>query len=287
MASKSPSVEVEVDDKVVRVSNPDRVYFPETGATKLDLVHYYLAVGDGIVGALRERPCMLHRFPKGLAGDKVHQKRLPAGAPPWVETVRLHFPRWNRTADEPCVTELGSVIWAVQLATVAGFQRHIPEGDDVVRERFDVLRHVVVRGAASARARLRCGRALAVKRIRAPNGLQVAVADAEDALEVFQAQLVLQRRQTRKARQKFNHIESQMALRHHLRHLADDDIHVASHHLGQFIAEDREGVHAVDTDGCVPRPDGRAPRLGWADSPRGQAGEGCPPGRDSGPPSVP
>jgi DNA ligase D len=117
-AAKPPTVEIDVDDKVVRVSNPDRVYFPETGATKLDLVHYYLAVGDGIVNALFERPCMLHRFPKGLAGDKVHQKRLPAGAPPWVDTVRLHFPRWNRTADELCVTELASVIWAVQMSTV-------------------------------------------------------------------------------------------------------------------------------------------------------------------------
>ncbi|WP_246354717.1 non-homologous end-joining DNA ligase [Nocardioides ungokensis] len=103
---------------MVRVSNPDRVYFPDSGATKLDLVEYYLAVGPGIVNALFERPCMLHRFPKGLAGDKVHQKRLPAGAPPWVETVRLHFPRWNRTADELCVTELASVIWAVQMSTV-------------------------------------------------------------------------------------------------------------------------------------------------------------------------
>ena len=111
-------VRVEVDDRVVRVSNPDRVYFPESGATKLDLVEYYLAVGPGIVNALYERPCMLHRFPKGLAGDKVHQKRLPAGAPRWVETVRLHFPRWNRTADELCVTELASVIWAVQMSTV-------------------------------------------------------------------------------------------------------------------------------------------------------------------------
>jgi len=107
-----------VGERDVRVSNPDRVYFPATGATKLDLVSYYLAVGDGIVNALRERPCMLHRFPKGLAGDKVHQKRLPAGAPPWVETVRLHFPRWNRTADELCVTELAHVIWAVQMSTV-------------------------------------------------------------------------------------------------------------------------------------------------------------------------
>ncbi|MFC5179684.1 non-homologous end-joining DNA ligase [Nocardioides taihuensis] len=117
-SSKPPAVEIEVDDRVVRVSNPDRVYFPESGATKLDLVEYYLAVGPGIVNALFERPCMLHRFPRGLAGDKVHQKRLPAGAPPWVETVRLHFPRWNRTADELCVTELGSVIWAVQMSTV-------------------------------------------------------------------------------------------------------------------------------------------------------------------------
>ncbi|MEP9385424.1 non-homologous end-joining DNA ligase [Nocardioides sp. KR10-350] len=118
MASASPSVEIEVDDRVIRVSNPDRVYFPETGATKLDLVHYYLAVGPGIVNALYDRPCMLHRFPKGLAGDKVHQKRLPAGAPPWVETVRLYFPRWGRTADELCVTELGAVVWAVQMSTV-------------------------------------------------------------------------------------------------------------------------------------------------------------------------
>lgn len=118
MPSKPPAVEIEVDDKVVRVSNPDRVYFPETGATKLDLVEYYLAVGPGIVNALRERPCMLHRFPKGLAGEKVHQKRVPQGAPPWVETVRLHFPRWNRTADELCVTELAHVVWAVQMSTV-------------------------------------------------------------------------------------------------------------------------------------------------------------------------
>jgi len=123
MPAKPPSVEIDVDDRVVRVTNPDRVYFPprrvgESGATKLDLVDYYLAVGPGIVNALYERPCMLHRFPKGLAGEKVHQKRLPAGAPPWVETVQLYFPRWGRTADELCVTELGSVIWAVQMSTV-------------------------------------------------------------------------------------------------------------------------------------------------------------------------
>jgi DNA ligase D-like protein (predicted polymerase) len=61
---------------------------------------------------------MLHRFPKGIEGAKVHQKRIPAGAPPWVETVRLHFPRYGLHADELCVTELAQVIWAVQMSTV-------------------------------------------------------------------------------------------------------------------------------------------------------------------------
>ncbi|HKN98611.1 MAG TPA: non-homologous end-joining DNA ligase [Pseudonocardiaceae bacterium] len=112
------AVELEVGQRTVRISNPDRVYFPATGATKLDLARYYLSVGDGIVRALRERPCMLHRFPSGTAGEKVHQKRVPSGAPPWLETVRLHFPRYNRYADELCVTELASVIWAVQMSTV-------------------------------------------------------------------------------------------------------------------------------------------------------------------------
>src|SRR4029079_3561529 len=120
MASKasSPAVEVEVGDRIVRISNPDRVYFPARGETKLDLARYYLSVGDGIVRALRERPCMLHRFPEGVTGEKVHQKRLPHGAPPWLETVRVSFPRYNRYADELCVTELASVIWAVQMSTV-------------------------------------------------------------------------------------------------------------------------------------------------------------------------
>src|SRR5690349_4024082 len=112
------AIELEVDDKVVRISNPDRVYFPARGETKLDLVQYYLAVGDGIVNALFERPCMLHRFPTGVTGEKVHQKRLPKGAPDWMETVEVFFPRWKRTADELCVTELAQVIWAVQMSTV-------------------------------------------------------------------------------------------------------------------------------------------------------------------------
>jgi DNA ligase D-like protein (predicted polymerase) len=92
------AVELTVGERTVRVSNPDRVYFPERGETKLDLINYYLSVGDGIVNALRERPCMLHRYPTGVAGEKVHQKRLPKGAPDWIE--------------------LADVVWAVQMSTV-------------------------------------------------------------------------------------------------------------------------------------------------------------------------
>jgi len=111
------SVELSIAGKSVRISNPGRVYFSARGETKLDLARYYLSVGDGIVRALGRRPCMLHRFPQGVDGEKVHQKRLPSGAPPWVETVRVDFPS-GRHADELCVTQLASVIWAVQMSTV-------------------------------------------------------------------------------------------------------------------------------------------------------------------------
>ncbi len=86
------SVELEVGSRTVRVSSPDRVYFSARGETKLDLARYYMSVGDGIVRALRERPCMLHRFPKGVDGEKVHQKRLPKGAPDWVRDGQRVLP---------------------------------------------------------------------------------------------------------------------------------------------------------------------------------------------------
>ncbi|WEV79736.1 non-homologous end-joining DNA ligase [Janibacter cremeus] len=111
-------VHLSVGEREVRISSPDRVYFPARGETKLDLAQYYIAVGDGILRALRDRPTMLHRYPKGVAGAKVHQKRLPKGAPDWVSTVRLHFPRYDLHADELCPTELAEIIWAVQMSTV-------------------------------------------------------------------------------------------------------------------------------------------------------------------------
>jgi DNA ligase D len=124
----SPYTEVEVGDRVVRVSNPDRVYFSTRGETKLDLVHYYMAVGDGIVRALRDRPCMMHRYPDGVDGEKIYQKRLPKGAPEWVQTAEVQFPS-GRSAQELCVTELASVVWAVQMSTVEFHPWHSRRGD--------------------------------------------------------------------------------------------------------------------------------------------------------------
>jgi DNA ligase D len=132
----SPFTELQVGDRIVRISNPDRVYFPARGETKLDLANYYLSVGDGIVRALRERPCMLHRYPDGVSGEKIYQKRLPKGAPDWVETARVQFPS-GRSADELCVTEVASVVWAVQMSTVEFHPWHSRRADT---ERPDELR---------------------------------------------------------------------------------------------------------------------------------------------------
>ncbi|MCO5970534.1 non-homologous end-joining DNA ligase [Actinoallomurus soli] len=125
----SPFVEIQVGDRVVKITNPDKVYFPARGETKLDLVNYYLAVGDGILRALRRRPTTLERWPGGVfegakmatradnRGDAFYQKRVPKNAPEWLETARIAFPS-GRHADEICPTELAAVAWCANLGTV-------------------------------------------------------------------------------------------------------------------------------------------------------------------------
>ena len=83
----SPFIELEVGTRTVKVTNPDKVYFPARGETKLDLVRYFVAVGDGIVNALRERPCQLKRQPEGVGGEVIWQKRVPEKRPEWIETA--------------------------------------------------------------------------------------------------------------------------------------------------------------------------------------------------------
>jgi len=123
------AVEFEVDGHAVRVSSPDKPYFPELGITKSDVVRYFLSVGDGILGALRDRPTTLERWPGGVfegaklstradnRGDAFYQKRVPKGAPDFVETARITFPS-GRPADEVCPTSLAVVVWAVNLGTL-------------------------------------------------------------------------------------------------------------------------------------------------------------------------
>src|SRR4030081_2632719 len=84
----SPFIELDVGGRTVKVTNPDKVYFPARGETKLDLVQYFISVGDGIVRALLERPCQLKRQPEGVGGEVIWQKRVPEKRPDWIETGR-------------------------------------------------------------------------------------------------------------------------------------------------------------------------------------------------------
>ena len=107
--------ELEVAGRKVRLTSPDKVYFPGRGFTKRDVVQYYLAVGDGIFRALRERPTTLQRFPDG---EMFFQKRVSTrGVPPWLESVQIAFPS-GRKADELCPTDLAHVAWAAQMGTI-------------------------------------------------------------------------------------------------------------------------------------------------------------------------
>src|SRR6266545_1466160 len=110
--------EVEVAGRKVRLTSVDRVIFPKRGFTKGDVFRYYVAVGDGIMRALGERPTTLQRFPDGIDGEMFFQKRVPTrGVPPWVQTARITFPS-GRPADELCPADLAHVAWAAQMGTV-------------------------------------------------------------------------------------------------------------------------------------------------------------------------
>lgn len=111
---------LDVDGHEVRLSNPDKVYFPQAigGAlTKRELVEYYVAVGPAVVRALRNRPTYLQRFPDGIEGEEIYQKRMPSHAPPWLETCEVRFPS-GRSANALRVTGPADVAWAANLGCV-------------------------------------------------------------------------------------------------------------------------------------------------------------------------
>ena len=112
-----PSVTVEVGDHSVRVTNPDKVFFSARSETKLDLVNYYLAVGEGALLAVKSRPTVMKRFPDGAEGKHFFQKRVPESRPEWLRTVRVAFPNGG-TAEELCPADLAHIVWAVNLGCI-------------------------------------------------------------------------------------------------------------------------------------------------------------------------
>ncbi len=108
---------LEVDGREITVSNPDKVFFPRAGHTKLDLVRYYLAVADGAIRGVGGRPMALKRYPNGADEQFFFQKRAPESRPEWVETVELAFPS-GRTANEIVVREAAQLAWIINLGCI-------------------------------------------------------------------------------------------------------------------------------------------------------------------------
>ncbi len=112
-----PKTVVEVAGRQVPVSNPQKVFFPSTGHTKLDMIKYYLAVADGALRGVAGRPMALKRFVNGAESEPFFQKRAPEKRPDWIETVELRFPS-GRTADEVVLREPAGLVWVVNLGCI-------------------------------------------------------------------------------------------------------------------------------------------------------------------------
>ncbi len=113
----SPKTVIEVAGREVAVSNPQKVYFPRTGHTKLDLVRYYLAVADGALRGVAGRPMALKRFVNGAEEEPFFQKRAPSSRPSWIETAELRFPS-GRTADEVVLRDAAGLAWVANLGCI-------------------------------------------------------------------------------------------------------------------------------------------------------------------------
>ena len=105
---------LEIGGREVTVSNPDKVYFPRAGYTKLDLVRYFLAVADGALTGVRRRPMALKRFVDGAEAEQFFQKRAPDSRPDWLRIATLTFPS-GRTADEVVVDDAAGLAWVANL----------------------------------------------------------------------------------------------------------------------------------------------------------------------------
>jgi bifunctional non-homologous end joining protein LigD len=123
------STVLEIDGRDVTITNPDKVFFPRTGHTKLDLVHYYLAVAEGAIRGVYGRPMAMKRFVNGAADKPFFQKRAPTNRPPWIETVELSYPS-GRTADEIVVRDAAQLAWIINLGCI-DLNPHPVRADDI------------------------------------------------------------------------------------------------------------------------------------------------------------
>jgi DNA ligase D len=124
----SDAVELEISGRTVRITSPDKVFFPERGETKLDLVEYYLAVEGPFLGAVGGRPTLLQRFPDGVGAKSFFQKRVPQGAPEWLRTTTMSTPN-GTTSNAMVLEDLAHVAWAVNMGCL-GFHPWPCRADD-------------------------------------------------------------------------------------------------------------------------------------------------------------
>lgn len=136
----SETVELEIDGHPVRVTSPDKVFFSRRGETKLDLVNYYLAVREPLMATMGGRPTMMQRFPDGASGKSFFQKRVPKGAPDWLETTVVSTPN-GTTSDALVIADMAHVVWAVNVGCLGfhpwPYRAATPEVTDELRIDLD------------------------------------------------------------------------------------------------------------------------------------------------------
>ena len=127
--SKSEQTVLEAAGREVVITNPDKIYFPQAGYTKLDLAKYYAAVADGALRGIAERPFVLKRYVNGADKEPFFQKRAPENHPDWIETVELRFPS-GRTASEIVIGNAAQLLWVVNLGCI-DLNPHPVRADDL------------------------------------------------------------------------------------------------------------------------------------------------------------
>ncbi|HZE06320.1 MAG TPA: non-homologous end-joining DNA ligase, partial [Solirubrobacteraceae bacterium] len=130
---------IEAGGKEVRISSPEKVFFPALGVTKRNLIGYYLTMAEAVINHLRDRPTVLKRFPEGAGAEPFFQKRIPESAPDWLDTTTVTFPS-GRTARELLPNQPAALVWGVNLGVIDWnpWQARVPDLDHPDELRVDL-----------------------------------------------------------------------------------------------------------------------------------------------------